>query len=160
MRRALLAVLALPLLTGCGLLGGGNLTMIEVAGRYEFTEFTLDPVSGAVRDADLLGDQVSDDLTLLLREDGTASIQRLRGERVDDTVASGSYSISGKDVRVDFDGDVDDLYMPDRITFRGGDRQLRAEVFREGVNMEDISGDYRGITRADVNLKIRLRRIG
>lgn len=166
MRRSLLlSLVALPILAGCsalGLFGGSALTMLEVAGRYEFTEFTLDPVSDAVRDARLLGDQVSDDLTLLLREDGTVSLQRLRGERVDETVASGTYAISGRDVRVRFDSDrqLDDLYLPRDITFEGGDRQLRAEIFREGVNMEEISSDYRGLTRADATLRIRLREIG
>ena len=58
---ALVALLAFPL-SGCGALGmfGGapDLTAIEVAGRYEFTTFTLDPVSDAVRDYRALGEEV------------------------------------------------------------------------------------------------------
>ena len=160
---ALLAALTAPALAGCGLLfGASDLTALEVAGRYQFTEVTLDPVSDAVRDVRLLGDAVSEDLTLLLREDGTASLQRLRGDRVDETLTGGTYRISGRTVAVEFDdpGAVEDLYMPGEIRFEGDGETLRADVFREGINLEAISGDYRGITRADATLRLRLREIG
>ena len=166
MRTLSLPALALAVavaLSGCGLLGGGaSLTALEVAGRYRFTEFTLDPVSGAVDDIDLLGDRLSEDVTLLLREDGTAALQRLRGERVDETLSNGTYAISGGTVTVRFDnaGALDDFYMPAEVAFEGGDRQLHAEVFREGLDLERISDDYRGVTRADARLRIRLEEIG
>ena len=79
---------------------------------------------------------------------------------MDQVRASGSYSISGRDVRVQFQsGDAEDYLLPNEITFRGGDQRLRAEVFREGLNMERISNDYRGITRADATLRLELREI-
>ena len=163
MRRTLLPLALLVAVSGCGLLfGAADLTALEVAGRYRFTEYTLDPVSDAVRDANLLGDGLSEDMTILLREDGTVALQRLRGENVDETLTSGTYAISGRTVTVRFDdGDVlEDFYMPSEVRFEGDGESLNAEVFREGINLEDISGDYRGITRADVTLRIRLREIG
>ena len=164
MRTPSLAALALAVaLSGCGILGGGaSLTALEVAGRYRFVEYTLDPVSDAVRDVELLGDRLSEDVTLLLREDGTVALQRLRGERVDETISTGTYTISGGTVTVRFDNAdaLEDFYMPAEVAFEGGDRQLRAEVFREGLDLERVSGDYRGVTRADARLRIRLEEIG
>ena len=159
---SLSALAVLLVLSGCGVLGIGgapDLTNIEVAGRYEFTTFTIEPASGAVRDYKVLGREVRDDLTLKLDENGSARLETLRGDRVDEVEARGSYSISGRRVRVRFDGDVGDFLLPREIDFEGGDQRLRAEVFREGLNMERISGDYRGITRADATLKIELREI-
>lgn len=153
-------------LSGCGALGlfggGADLTAFEVAGRYRFAEYALDPVSDAVRDIDLLGDVVSEDLTLLIREDGTVALQRLRGERVDETLTSGTYDISGRTVTVRFDDDdaVEELYMPSEVAFEADGQTLEAEVFREGLDLERISGDYRGVTRADARLRVRLREIG
>jgi hypothetical protein len=153
-----------PALSGCGgfgLFGGADLTTLQVAGRYEFTEFTLDPVSDAVRDRRLLGDALSEDITLLLLENGEVRLERIRGDRVDETVASGRFRISGRTVTVRFSNarDVDAFYMPAEIAFEGGGGRLSAEVFREGINLERISSDYRGITRADVVLRIALREI-
>ncbi|MEM6288258.1 MAG: hypothetical protein AAF845_14010 [Bacteroidota bacterium] len=160
---ALLAVVvALPGCGGLGIFGGSDLTALEVAGRYRFVEYTLDPVSDAVREARLLGGTVSEDMTLLLREDGTAALQRLRGDRVDETLASGVFSVSGETVRLRFDdGDaLDGIYMPREVAFEADGQSLSAEAFREGVDLERISGNYRGITRADVTLRVRLREIG
>lgn len=159
-----LAVLLLLPLSGCGVLGIGGpapLTNLEVAGRYRFSEFTIDPVSDAVRDYKVLGNEIDDDLTLRLDEDGTARLERLRGARVDEEVSAGRYTISGRMVRVQFDngGAVEELFMPSNIEFEGGDQRLKAEVFREGLNMERISNDYRGITRADARIRIELREI-
>ena len=162
---ALAALLAVPF-GGCSALpffgGASDLSPLEIAGRYRFTEFTLDPVSDAVRDYRALGEEVSDDLTLRIEEDGTARLELLRGDRVDEVVARATYSISGRTVRVRFDRarDVDDLFLPGEVEFEGGDRRLRAEIFREAVNLERISGDYRGITRADVVVRVQLREIG
>lgn len=164
MRALPLSLLAfLVALSGCGsLLGGGSdLSVLEVAGRYRFTEYTLDPVSDAVRDIDLRDDVLGDDVTLLLREDGTASLQRLRGDEVDETLAQGSFTVSGETVVTRFrQGDVEDFYMPAEVRFEGGDGRLEAEVFREGISLERISSEYRGVTRADARLRIRLREIG
>ena len=167
MRRSLpLALIVGLLLPGCGVLGGlfgaPDLTNLEVAGRYRVSEFTVDPVSDAVRDARLLGDQVSEDLTLLLREDGTASLQRLRGEAVDATLSNATYAISGRTVTVRFDDEraLGELYLPREVAFEGGNRQLRAEVFRERFDLESISNEYRGLTRADVRIRLRFQEIG
>lgn len=161
---ALATVLLLPL-SGCGVLGIGgapDLTNLEVAGRYEFTEFTLDPVSGAVRDYRALGEEVSEDLTLLLQEDGVARLERLRGDRVDEVVVRGMYEIRGRTVRVAFDDGraLEEIFLPSEVDFEGGGERLRAEIFREGLNLERISNDYRGITRADVTVRVELREIG
>ena len=163
MRASLLSLSVLLLLSGCGILGLGGadpLTNLEVAGRYRFTQFTVDPASEAVRDYRVMGNEVGDDLTLVLSEGGEARLETLRGDRVDEVKAQGSYSISGRDVRVQFEsGDAEEYFLPDEITFQGGDQRLRAEVFREGLNMERISRDYQGITRADATLRIELREI-
>ena len=162
---ALALTLWLPM-SGCSgipFIGGDpDLTTIEVAGRYEFVEFTLDPVSAAVRDYKVLGEEVSEDLTMVLSESGEVRLERLRGDRVDEVMARGRYEISGRTVRVQFDSgrDVDGIFLPREVEFEGGGERLRAEVFREGVNLERISGDYRGITRADVVVRIDLREIG
>ena len=156
-------LLALPALAGCGLLfGAADLSPLELAGRYRFTEASLSPVSGAVRGVRLLGGAVSEDLTLLLREDGTAALQRLRGDRVDETLSDGTYAISGRSVTVAFDdaGAAADLYLPAEVRFEVDGQTLRADVFREGVDLEAISDEYRGITRADATLRLRLREIG
>ncbi len=159
---SLVVTLLVPL-SGCGVLGIGgapDLTALEVAGRYRFTEFTIDPASDAVRDYRVLGNEVRDDLTLILEEGGSARLERLRGDRVDEVEARGSYTLSGRRVRVAFEsGDADDFLLPSQIDFEGGGSRLRAEVFSEGLNMERISGDYRGITRADATLRIELREI-
>ncbi|MEM0961099.1 MAG: hypothetical protein AAGK21_01005, partial [Bacteroidota bacterium] len=65
-------------------------------------------------------------------------------------------------VRVSFDDgrEVDEFFMPSEIDFEGGDERLRTEIFQEGVNLERISSDYRGITRADIVARIELREIG
>ena len=162
---ALVALLAFPL-SGCGALGmfGGapDLTAIEVAGRYEFTTFTLDPVSDAVRDYRALGEEVSEDLTLFLQEDGMVLLERLRGDRVDEVMARGTYEIRGRTVRVSFDDGraVEEIFLPSEIDFEGGDERLKADIFREAVNLERVSNDYRGITRADVTVRVELREIG
>ena len=163
-----LPVLSLTLLvalTGCGGLnpfgGGSGLSALEVAGRYRFVEYTLDPVSDAVRDIDLRDEVLPDDLTLLLREDGTASLQELRGDRPGETLAQGTFTVSGETVAVRFRrGDVEDYYMPAEVRFEGGDGRLEADVLLEGISLERISSDYRGVTRADARLRIRLREIG
>ncbi|WP_412060597.1 hypothetical protein [Rubrivirga sp. IMCC45206] len=162
---ALAALVLVGSLAGCGMLNPfakADLTVLEVAGRYRVVEFRIDPVSEAVRDRDLLGDVLSRDATLLLREDGTAALEVLRGERVDETISGGAYTVSGRTVTVRF-ADRDALgrfLLPAEIRFDGDGSQLSAEIFREGLNLEDISGDYRGITRADATLRIRLREIG
>ena len=153
---------ALLALSGCGVLGIGgppDLTNLEVAGRYRFTKFEINPASGAVRDYKVLGREVRDDLTLKLDESGAARLETLRGDRVDRVESQGSYTISGRTVRVRFDDDVEDYLLPREIEFEGGGERLRAEVFREGLDMERISDDYRGITRADATLQIELREI-
>ncbi len=159
---SLLSLIALLVLSGCGVLGIGgppDLTNLEVAGRYRFTKFEIDPASDAVRDYEVLGREVRDDLTLRLDESGAARLETVRDDRVDEVKAQGNYSISGRRVRVRLDGNADDYLLPREITFEGGDKRLRAEVFREGLNMERISDEYRGITRADATLKIELRGI-
>ena len=155
----LIALLALPL-GGCLFGGAAALSPLEVAGRYRFTAFTLDPASDAVRDYRVLGNEVTDDVTLLLTEDGTVRLERLRGDRVDEALASGRYTISGRTVRVTFtSGDVGSFFMPSQIDFEGGGERLRAEAFQEGVNLERISNEYRGVTRADVTARMELREI-
>ena len=159
---SLFSLAVLLALSGCGVLGIGgppDLTNIEVAGRYRFTTFEIDPASGAVRDYKVLGREVRDDLTLRLDENGTARLETLRDNRVDEVKAQGNYTISGRRVRIRLDGGADDYLLPREVTFEGGDKRLRAEVFREGLNMERISDAYRGITRADATLKIELREI-
>lgn len=159
--RFLFALTLAVLVAGCGLLGGASdLTAIEVAGRYEFTDYTIEPTAGSV-DSRNLEDEL-EDATLLLTESGEARIERLRGGRADETLASGVFAIRGREVTVTFRdrGDLDELLMPRSVTFDANGSRLRAEVFLEGVNLEELSNDYRGITRADVNLKIELREIG
>ena len=128
----------------------------------EFTTFTLDPVSDAVRDYRALGEEVSEDLTLFLQEDGTVRLERLRGDRVDEVMARGTYEIRGRTVRVAFDDGraVEEIFLPSEIDFEGGDERLKADIFREAVNLERVSNDYRGITRADVTVRVELREIG
>lgn len=161
----LVLLLTLPL-SGCSVLGlfGGaaDLTTVEVAGRYRFTMVTVDPVSDAVRDYRALGREVSEDLTMMLQEDGVVRLERLRGDRVDAVIANGRYTISGRTVRVTFDDgrEVDDFFLPSEIAFEGGGERLRADIFQEGLNLERISSDYRGITRADVTVRVELREIG
>lgn len=160
--RALPLLAVLLVFSGCGLLGGAaDLTPFEVAGRYQFTEYEIQPTAESLRDLDLLGDEVSDDLTIVLTETGEARIERLRGDRVDETYGTGSYDIRGRNVRVTFRsvGDLRDVLMPRTIEFEGGNGRLSANVFQEGVNLEDVSGDYDGITRADIRLKLSLREI-
>ena len=160
MRASLLSVLLLSL-AGCS--GGADLTAVQVAGRYAFTELTLDPVSDAVDDVDLLDDRVPDDLTLLVREDGTVQLERLEdGERVEggEVAARGSYTIDGDRLRVRFDRALPDYFLPREITFEAGDERLSADVPYEGVDLEEISDDFEGVTRADVVVRIRLREIG
>lgn len=143
-----------------GIGGAPPLTNLEVAGRYRFTQFTIDPASEAVRDYRVMGNEVNNDLTLVLDESGGVRLETLRGDRVDEVKARGTYAISGRNVRVRFEGGGADAYfLPDDIEFAGGGQRLRAEVFREGLNMERISNDYRGITRADATLKLELREI-
>ena len=156
----LVGLVVLLVLSGCSALGGGrSLTNVEVAGRYRFTTFTIDPESGAVRDYKVLGREVDDDLTLLLDEAGTARLERLDRGEVGDVEARGSYTISGERVTVRLDGGADDFLLPREVTFEGGGQRLKAEVRQEGMNLERISGDYRGITRANATLRIELREI-
>ena len=113
----------------------------------------------AGRDKRLLGDTINEDVTLLLLPDGSARLEQLRGDRIDATVASGMFSIRGRDVTILFDEDreLERLHIPPGMTLRGGKGRLEGDVFQEGVNLEAISSDYRGITEADINLKVRLR---
>ncbi|MEM1054423.1 MAG: hypothetical protein AAGI52_02765 [Bacteroidota bacterium] len=160
--RALPLLFALLLVSGCGLLGGAaDLTAIEVAGRYAFTEYEIQPTAESLRDLDLLGDEVSDDLTLFLSESGEARLERLRGDRVDETYGTGTYDIRGRTIRLTLRsvGDLDEVLMPRVIEFEGDGSRLSANVFLEGVNLEDVSNDYSGITRADVRLQVSLREI-
>ena len=160
--RTLLTLAFALALTGCGLLGGAaDLTPVEVAGRYSFSEYTVEPTAGSVDSKDLRR-EIGEDVTLLLTETGEARIETLRRGVPDETLARGSYTLRGQEIRVQF-GDVGDLgdrlLMPRSVTFRASSGRLNAEVFLERVNLEDLDDDYRGITRADVNLKIELREI-
>jgi hypothetical protein len=158
-----LSVLALTLaLTGCGILGSAaDLTPIEVAGRYAFTEYTVEPTAGSVDSRDL-EDELGDGITLILTETGEARIERLRNGVAGEALASGVFAINGSDVTVTFRdlGTFGDMLMPRTLTFEADGSRLRAETFLQNVNLEELSDDYRGITRADVNLKIELREIG
>ncbi|OZC02885.1 hypothetical protein [Rubricoccus marinus] len=158
-----LFLLSAVLITGCGLFGGArDLTAIEVAGRYEFTEYSVEPTAGSVDSKNLRGRELPRDVTLVLNEAGEARVERLRGERVDGTLASGSYVIRGREVRIEFSdlGDLGrDVLMPRSITFDADGRRMEADIFLEGVNLEDLSDDYRGITRADVRLLVELRKM-
>lgn len=158
--RALSLLATILFLSGCGLLGGAaDLTPFEVAGRYSFTEYRIQPTAESLRDLNLLGDEVSRDLTLVLTETGEARIERLRGDRVDETYGIGSYDISGRTVRLRFRdvGDLADVLMPRSVEFDAGSGRLSSNVFLEGVNLEDVSSDYAGITRADIRLQLSLR---
>ncbi|MEM6327213.1 MAG: hypothetical protein AAF791_08850 [Bacteroidota bacterium] len=164
--RVLSLFAVLLLLPGCGALGGlfgggSALSAIEVAGRYEFTEYEIDPVAGSVDDRNLLGREVSRDLTILLTEGGEARLERLSGDTVGETLGTGTYTISGRAVAVRFRrvGDAANVLMPRAIEFEGGNGRLRAEVFLEAVDLEAVSSEYSGITRADIRLKLGLREI-
>ena len=50
-----------------------------------------------------------------------------------------------------------DVLMPRSVEFDAGSGRLSSNVFLEGVNLEDVSNDYAGITRADVRLQLSLR---
>ena len=145
-------------LAGCGVLGGGaDLTAVEVAGRYEFTELRLDPVSDAVSDLDLRDDLLPDDMTLLIREDGTAQLERLQTGEV---VARGSYTLAGDRLRLRLDRGLPDVFFPAEVEFEAGGERLSAEVPFDAVDLGDISDDFEGVDRADVVAHIRLREIG
>ena len=155
--RPALAV-ALSLLAGCGVLGGGaDLTAVEVAGRYEFTELRLDPVSDAVDDVDLRDDRLPDDMTLLIREDGTARLERLQSG---DVVGRGSYTLSGDRLRVRLDRGFPEAFLPAEIEFEAGDERLSADIPYDDVDLGEISDDFEGVERADVVVRVRLREIG
>ena len=47
--------------------------------------------------------------------------------------------------------------MPRSVEFDAGSGRLSSNVFLEGMNLEDVSNDYAGITRADVRLQLSLR---
>ena len=156
----LVGLAVLVALSGCSALGGSrDLTNVEVAGRYRFTTFTIDPESGAVRDYKVLGREVRDDLTLLLEENGTARLERLARGVPGDVEAQGRYTISGNRVSVRLDGGADAFFLPREVTYEAKDQRLRAEVEQSGMNLERISGDYRGITRATATTRIELREI-
>ena len=77
-------------------------------------------------------------------------------------MARGTYEIRGRTVRVSFDDGraVEEIFLPSEIDFEGDDERLKADIFREAVNLERVSNDYRGITRADVTVRVELREIG
>ncbi|GAB5533804.1 MAG: hypothetical protein Rubg2KO_00530 [Rubricoccaceae bacterium] len=159
----LLVALVLPV-SGCGgfgLFGKSDLTALEVSGRYQFTEYTMEPTSGAVRDVNLLRDVMGDNVVLNLELGGIATLERVGENSVEETLSTGTYEITGRNVRVNFDdgGRLSSFYMPGTIVFEGGGDKLNAEVFQPGVNLEDINDDYQGVTSADVQLKIGLRKI-
>jgi hypothetical protein len=166
MRVSLLFALTFAIgLSGCGVLGGlfgsKDLTMDEVMGRYRFTEMTIDPTSDVLRDKRLVGETITDDVTLLLLTDGSARVERLRGGAVDATVSTGTFALRGRDVaiRLGTDAELDRLNIPREMTLRGGKGRLEGDLFQQGVNLEAVSPDYRGITQADITLKVRLRRL-
>ena len=157
-----LVTLALPV-SGCGgfgLFGSSDLTPLEVSGRYQFTEYVMVPTSGAVRNANLLRDVLGDNVVLNLELGGMATLERVGENSVEEVLGSGVYEINGKEVRLTFDSDdrLGSFYMPSTIVFEGGGDRLKAEVFQPAVNLEDISNEYRGVTSADVQLRIGLRK--
>lgn len=159
----LLVALVLPV-SGCGgfgLFGKSDLTALEVSGRYQFTEYVMAPTSGAVRDVNLLREVLGDNVVLNLELGGDATLERVSDDAVQDVLSRGTYEINGRDVRVSFDdgGRLRSFYMPGTIVFEGGGDRLKAEVFQPGVNLEDIDDDYQGVTSADVQLRIGLRKI-
>ncbi len=162
MRTLSLLFAAAVLFTGCGLLGGAkDLTPLEVSGRYDFTDYTVEPTASSVDARDVRGRELSRDVSLTLDQAGGVRVERLRGDRVDETLATGNYFIRGREVRIEFEdlGDLGrDILMPRGITFEADGTRLEADTFLEGVNLEDLSDDYRGITRADVRLRIELRK--
>ena len=167
MRATLLSLLLIALVlpvSGCGgfgLFGKSDLTALEVSGRYRFTEYTMAPTSGAVRDANLLREVLGDNVVLNLELGGTATLERVGENSVEEVLSTGTYEINGRDVRVSFNdgGRLSSLYMPGTIVFEGDGEKLNAEVFQPGINLEDINDDYQGVTSADVQLKVGLRKI-
>ena len=151
-------------MSGCGalgLFGTSDLSALEVSGRYRFTEFVMAPTSGAVKDANLLRDVLGTGVVLNLDLGGQASLERVTDGAVEEVLSRGTYEINGRSVRLEFEDEarLDGIYMPSTLTFEGGDSKLRAEVFLSGVNLEEIDDDYSGVTRADVQLRIRLRKL-
>ena len=167
MRRPLLSLLAILLvlpMSGCGgfgLFGSSDLDPLEVAGRYRFTDYTMEPTSGAVKDANLLRDVLGENVVLNLELGGTLTLERVGDGAVQETFSTGTYEIDGKEVRVSFDDNdrLGSFYMPSTVVFEGGGGRLNAEVFQAGVNLEDIDDDYNGVTSADVQLRIGLRKL-
>ncbi len=163
MRTTPLLTLALLIgISGCsalGLFGSKGLTMDDVTGRYRFVEVAIEPASDALRDKRLTGDVISDDVSLLLLSDGSARLEALRGDRVDATISTGTFTIKGRDVSILFNDEaaLQELSLPTKMTLSGGKGKLEGDIFQEGVNLEAVSNDYRGITEADINLKIRMR---
>ena len=159
----LLVALVLPV-SGCGgfgLFGKSDLDPLEVSGRYRFTEYVMAPTSGAVRDVNLLREVLGDNVVLHLELGGNATLERVGENSVEEVLSTGTYEINGRDVRLSFN-DSDRLrsfYMPGTIVFEGGGDRLKAEVFQPGVNLEDIDDDSQGVTSADVQLRIGLRKI-
>lgn len=167
MRVSLLSFLVLALvlpLSGCGgfgLFGSSSLDPLEVAGRYRFTEYVMSPTSGAVRDVDLLRDALGENVVLNLELGGMATLERVGSGTVEEVLSTGTYEIDGREVRLSFSdgGRLDAFYMPSSIVFEGGGNKLNASVFQAAVNLEDIDDDYQGVTSADVELRIGLRKL-
>ena len=153
-------VLAAVVLTGCGgLFGSSALTEAEVAGVYEFRTYELQPTAGL--DAyDFLDDDLPDDVAMTL-QGGAVRVERLSGGIARDVLARGTYEIRDREVFVAFSdlGELEGLLMPRRIEFDGGGGRLETDVFLSGLDLEAISDDYRGISRADGRLSVELRRL-
>lgn len=159
-----LSLLALSvLLAGCGVLGsllGGGLTEADVIGRYRITEYRIAPAAPSLSDHNLDGDEaLPRNATFNFLSDNRVIIEVITNRGVDETVASGAWSISDSDVRVDFTREPDNL-LPERFSFAGSGDRLTAEIELEGIDLSEVDDDYRGITAADATMHVRLEKLG
>ena len=112
---------------------------LEVAGRYRFTEY--------VTSTDLRGRprRTRCSAATRPRRRGRSTSTRRDGplERCATTArrgpGTGSYTIAGRRSASGSTATSDDYLLPNEVDFEGGGERLRAEVFREGLNMERIA---------------------
>ena len=151
-------------LSACDSGGDDNgLTIDDIVGTYTFTQLSFNPEAAAIMDANVLDTLIAAQTSFELLQNRSLVLNYQFESASSRAIVPGTYSLDGDEVRIDLDDSFADarraILLPDEFTLQvlSNGTQLQANIDRDGVNMEDFSDFYAGVT-TNGTLIIRLRR--
>lgn len=133
----------------------------DVAGQYEFSEFTFEPTGTAFQPINVLDTLVQAETNLRLSSGGQF-ILSYQFENGDVFFPAGRFSVTARTVTLNFDdsyrGQVEELLLSDEMTLRRSEDAedvLTAEIPKT-INPSEFSERYEGVTSMSGALRLRL----